>query len=668
LITSVLYQTDMLLNSLKRLAVFAVSILCFLSAYGSPESKPVSLASPNGKLVVVFHVNADGAPRYEIQLAGKTVLQESRLGLIRDDADFSRGLRIASKSGSRTVKDHYEIVTAKRRVNDYRANRQEFRLETADGKKMDILFQVSDDGIAFRYSFPDKTPNVHKLNEEVSSFHFLPETKAWLQPIAVARSGWSQTNPSYEEYYEKEIPVGTPSPTGAGWVYPALFRSGETWLLVSETALGRSYCGTRLRSESPGGEYSVGFADPRENVSGGAVNPESALPWLTPWRIIAVGSLKTITESTLGVDLATPPAHPANFSDKPGKASWSWPLMGDGKTVFEVQKHFVDYAAEMGWRYCLVDALWDKQIGYEKLKELVAYARGKNVSILVWYNSAGDWNTAPQTPRNLMLTHESRLKEFKKLKEMGVAGLKVDFFAGDGQSVINYYQDILDDAAPFGFVMNFHGATLPRGWQRTYPQLMTMEAIRGLEFVTFEQKNADEQPSHAAMLPFTRNVFDPMDFTPVVLDHINRIERRTTSAFELALSVLFTSGIQHYAEIPEGMAKAPDYVREFLKHVPSVWDDTKFLDGYPGKLAVLARFGDGRWYVAGINGEAVSKSVSLDLSELGLRGSGTLITDGDGGNLSFREETVQVTANQKLEITVKPNGGFVLVFPASDRK
>ena len=204
--------------------------------------------------------------------------------------------------------------------------------------------------------------------------------------------------------------------------------------------------------------------------------------------------------------------------------------------------------------------------------------------ILVWYNSAGDWNLAPQTPRNLMLTHESRVREFERLKAMGVAGLKIDFFGGDGQSVIAYYRDILDDAAPYGFLMNFHGATLPRGWHRTYPFLMTTEAVRGLEFVTFAQKNAEDEPTHAAMLPFTRNVFDPMDFTPMVLDRISRIERRTSSAFELALSVLFTSGIQHYAEIPEGMAKAPQYVRDFLRQVPSVWDDVRFVDGFPGEV------------------------------------------------------------------------------------
>jgi len=620
------------------------------------------IASPDGRLEVDFRLDEAGAPHYAIRLDGKLVLEESRLGLIRTDADFSHGLRFLSASQLVPVRDRFEILTAKRRLNDYRASRRVFRLQTAAGQKMDIIFQVSDDGVAFRYFFPDRSAETHRLTREVSSFKFLPGSRAWLQPMSVAKSGWEKVNPCYEEFYEKEIVVGTPSPTGAGWVYPALFRSGDTWLLVSESALSRNYSGTRLQSESPDGEYAVGFPDPRESFQGGPVSPESRLPWLTPWRVVVVGSLKTVAESMLGVALADKPA--ARYSKltiKPGKASWSWPLLGDQQTTYDVQKRFIDYAAEMGWRYCLIDGLWDKQIGYQKVKELIDYARRKGVGVLLWYNSAGDWNSAPQTPRNLMLTRESRTREFARLKTMGVAGLKIDFFGGDGQSVIGYYHDILEDAAPYGFLLNFHGATLPRGWQRTYPHLMTAEAIKGLEYVTFEQKNADEEPSHAAMLPFTRNVFDPMDFTPVVLDRINRIERRTTSAFELALSVLFTSGIQHYAEIPEGMRKAPPYVRDFLMGVPSVWDDTKFLDGYPGKFVVFARRSKGRWYVAGINGESTVKNLALDLGELQVSGTGSLIADGDGGNLSFRRETMKLPAGGKLELTLPPRGGFVLV-------
>ena len=365
-----------------------------------PDAKPFSVASPDGRLVVDFRLTSAGAPRYAIRLAGRPVLQESRLGLVREDADFSQGLRLEEPSPTTLVNDRYEILTAKRRVNTYRANRREFHLQTAAGQRLDVIFQVSNDGVAFRYRFPETSARTLRLQEEVSSFHFLPGTRAWLQPIAVARSGWSQANPSYEEYYEKDIPVGTPSTLGAGWVYPALFRSGDTWLLVSEVAASRSYGGTRLRSESPDGEYAVGFADPRENRTGGLVNPESKLPWLTPWRIVVVGDLKLIAESTLGIDLADGPAQPADASIQPGKAAWSWPLLKDGNTTYDVQKRFIDYASAMGWRYCLIDALWDTQIGYDKVRELVDYARGRGVGILLWYNSAGEWNTTPQTPRN----------------------------------------------------------------------------------------------------------------------------------------------------------------------------------------------------------------------------------------------------------------------------
>jgi hypothetical protein len=652
----------MMHSDLTARLVSLTAIILWCVAGAAAQSPPMQIASPNGRLVVDFRLDETGAPRYAIRLAGREVLQESRLGLVRNDANFSRDLHLLSASRVTPVRDRFEILTAKRRLNDYRANARVFHLQTGAGQQLDIIFQLSDDGVALRYFFPDRSVTTYRLAEEVTSFKFLPGTRAWLQPMSVAKSGWEKVNPCYEEFYEKEIPVGTPSPTGAGWVYPALFRSGDTWLLVSESALSRSYSGTRLRSESPDGEYTVGFPDPRENFQGGPVNPESTLPWSTPWRVIVVGSLKTVAESMLGVAVADKPAVQFNKpAIQPGKASWSWPLLGDAQTTYEVQREFIDYAAEMGWGYCLIDALWDKQIGYEKVKELVAYARRKGVRILLWYNSAGDWNSAPQTPRNLMLTHESRTREFARLKAMGVAGLKIDFFGGDGQSMIGYYHDILEDAAPYGFLLNFHGATLPRGWQRTYPHLMSMEAIKGLEYVTFEQQNADQEPTHAAMLPFTRNVFDPMDFTPVVLDHINRIERRTTSAFELALSVLFTSGIQHYAEIPAGMRKAPAYVHTFLKEVPSVWDDTKFIDGYPGKFVVLARRGQRRWYVAGINGEATAKTLTLDLGELRGAGAGSLITDGADGNLSFHHEAIRLRGGKKLPLTLPPRGGFVLV-------
>ncbi|MBE2213716.1 MAG: glycoside hydrolase family 97 catalytic domain-containing protein [Opitutaceae bacterium] len=641
--------------------------------YGLPvrltaiDATPVT--SPDGRLTVHLTLTKDGAPTYAVSRDGRPVLRPSRLGLVRDDADFSTGLRRAAPASEpRAIDERYELLTSKRRHNHYQANEVVVPLQSAGGARLDLCFRVSNDGVAFRYVFPEQSDRVHRLTRETTSFHLLPDSRAWVQPMAVAKSGWSETNPSYEEYYERDVPAGTPSTLGAGWVFPALFRSGDTWLLVSEAGLGRDYCGSRLAHESPDGEYSIAFADARETFGDGPALPESTLPWATPWRLIVIGSLRTVVESTLGTDLAAPPAVAVDPTVlEPGKASWSWPLLGDPNTTFDVQKRFIDYAAEMGWRYCLIDALWDTQIGYDKLAELVTYGAGKGVKILVWYNSAGAWNSAPQTPRGKLLTREDRLAEFARLKQLGVAGLKIDFFGGDGQSMIAYYHDLLTDAAPFGFLINFHGATLPRGWQRTYPHLMTMESIRGLEFITFDQANADRAPAHASMLPFTRNVFDPMDFTPVVLDQIRNIERRTTSGFELALAVLFTSGIQHYAEIPEGMAKAPEAVRDLMREVPSVWDDVRFLDGMPGEYVILARRSGTRWYVAGIQAGDTPREVVVDLSGLRAATAATstrarLITDAaEGGNLAFATSTPDLNAQATLRLTLRPRGGFVLV-------
>jgi hypothetical protein len=342
----------------------------------------------------------------------------------------------------------------------------------------------------------------------------------------------------------------------------------------------------------------------------------------------------------------------------PGKASWSWILKKDDSTIFNVQKKYIDYASAMKWQYCLVDANWDTMIGYDSIQQLSHYARQKNVGLLLWYNSAGDWNTVKYHPKDKLLTHESRMKEFARLRAMGIKGVKCDFFAGDGQSMINYYQDILEDAAANHLLVNFHGATLPRGWQRTYPNLMTTEAVYGYEMITFNQADADQEPSHTVMCAFARNAFDPMDFTPMCLYKIPRIKRVTTPAFELATSVLFLSGIQHLAESPEGMSHMPSFIRTFLQELPTRWDDIHFIDGYPGKFMILARRKGTKWYIAGLNGERTEKKWKIDLSFLKEK-TIRLITDNDTD--LFSQQQIPFPSNKKLELTVKPNGGFVAV-------
>jgi hypothetical protein len=367
-------------------------------------------------------------------------------------------------------------------------------------------------------------------------------------------------------------------------------------------------------------------------------------------------TLGNIVESTLTTDVSAPAKIKDTAFIKPGKASWSWALLKDEATVYDVQKNFVDYAADMKWRYCLIDALWDKQIGYDKMAELATYARTKNVDLLLWYNSNGSWNKAPQTPINVLFDPATRKKEFARLQQMGVKGVKIDFFGGDGQSMMNYYQDLLDDAAQAKLLVNFHGTTIPRGWTRTYPHLMTMEAVRGFEFLTFAQADANDQSTHCAMLPFTRNAVGPMDFTPVCFSEIPGLNRLTTNGFELALSVLFQSGIQHYVEVPEGMKKQPPYVVNFMRNLPPSWDDVKFLDGFPGEYAVVARKANNKWYVAGINGSPTDRTITLDLSKLGATKGGTLITDGTT-NRDFSTRSFTGTA---LTLPVKARGGFVL--------
>ena len=605
-------------------------------------------------LKIEFNLNSENTPSYKVFFKDKVVINTSELGIIREDANFYTGLQIVSVSKPMPIQSSYTMLQGKRKQISYTANQYTVSLQNNKGEAMDIIFQLSSDGIAFRYHFPETSNEIKKIVEEKTSYNFDATTKAWLQPMSKAKTGWKETNPSYEEHYAMGVPVNTKPEIGEGWVYPALFNSNATWVLVSEVGLPRNYCGSRLVYNDTSKAMQLTFPQKEEVFPDGALNPESTLPWFTPWRTVTIGSLKTITESTMGTDLAEPSIPMDTSFIKSGLSSWSWVLLKDDSVNFDTTLQFIDYASQMHWPYCLIDVDWDTRIGFVKMKELVAYAKSKNVKLMVWYNSSGFWNSTDYHPKSLLLTHRDRESEFTKLAEMGIAGIKVDFFGGDGQSMINYYHDMLTDAATHHLMVNFHGATLPRGWQRTYPNLVSTEAVKGYEYITFFQDIANLAPSHCSMLPFARNVFDPMDFTPMVLDSIPNITRKTTPAFELALPVLFLSGVQHIAEIPEGMAKMPKYVVDYLKDIPTNWDDSKFIDGYPGKYVIMARKKDNVWHIVGINGENTTKEIEIDLS---------FVTNLNGFIISENEKGFQqnpVSKKTKLKITMKPNGGFVV--------
>src|SRR5699024_6234843 len=376
----------------------------------------------------------------------------SDLGIVRRDMDFSKNLTLVEISTVIPGQERYTLPKGKRLDRLYKANRQVFHLVNDWGHQMDIIFEDSNEGVAFRYYFPGATADKRMIAEEITSFNFPGGAKAWLEPLANVKTGWSKSNPSYEEYYKQNVAVGTPAPYEAGWAYPALFKSGQAWVLITETGLTRNYSGTRLQQEAPDGEYSIGFPQPGEVTPNGMLKPHSTLPWKTPWRVLTIGSLETIVESTHGTDLANPAIKLDYSFVEPGHVSWSWAMLKDASVNYQTQKEFIDFAAEMDWEYCLIDVNWDTTIGYEKIAQLADYAAGKGIGLFLWYNSAGSWNETPYHPRNELLTHESRVQEFRRLQEMGIRGIKVDFFGGDGQSMMEYYQDIFIDAVQFGLM------------------------------------------------------------------------------------------------------------------------------------------------------------------------------------------------------------------------
>jgi alpha-glucosidase len=648
----------------SRSLLTAFSIIAIIG-YGCSKSLDKSVTSPDGRLNVRVMVNSNSQPEYSVMLNNKTVIEPSALGLVLSSGDLSSNMRLAEVSSITPVDEKYTMIYGKQRNYNYKANERRYDFVSSNNDTLEVIFRVSDDGVAYRYLLPGKEAGKQIVLDERSSFSLDAHARAWLQPIAEARTGWCQANPSYEEHYLQDIPAGALCPSKGGWAFPALFRNDSTWIAISETSVNRNYCGSRL-TEIPGTpNYKIRFPMKGESIdTTQSILPEITLPWLSPWRIMVISdSLKTITGSTLGTDLAEPSTLTDISWIKPGHASWSWAMLKDESIKYDIQKEFIDYASEMKWEYCLIDVNWNYTIGYDRIKELADYAKTKNVGLILWYNSSGAWNSTTYEPKSMLLTHEQRVAEFKRISEMGIKGIKVDFFAGDGQSVMNYYIDIFEDAAKYHLLVNCHGATLPRGWERTYPNVLTMEAIKGFEFTTFGQADADAVCNHACMLPFTRNLFDPMDFTPVCFSEIPGINRVSTNGFELALSVMFLSGIQHYAETGDDMARQPDYVVGFLKTLPTTWERSVFIEGFPGKYVVLARKSGKKWYLAGINGENAPHHLRLNLSELGNVSCVVMISDGET-NRSFSKTEFPGMNPSSLEYEMKPNGGFVVVMEA----
>jgi alpha-glucosidase len=459
-----------------------------------------------------------------------------------------------------------------------------------------------------------------------------------------------------------EHPAGTASPLAGGWDFPALFKTGggRAWALVTESAVDDRFAASHLDGAAPGGAYRVRLPDPAEGEGVGAAEPSSPLPWTLPWRVVIAGATPArIFESTLVDDLAPP----AVLSDaswvKPGRASWSWWSDDDSPKSESALDAFTDFGAAMGWEYSLIDANWNL-MDPVALDRIRAHAREKGVGLLLWYNSGGPHNVVTEQPRDRMHDRNVRRKEFATLRDWGIKGVKIDFWQSDKQDRIQQYLDTLRDAADFQLMVDFHGCTLPRGWERTFPHLMSMEAVPGAEQYKFNPKYPAAAAWHNTVLAFTRNVVGSMDYTPVTFSD-SKYPHLTTSGHELALSVVFESGIQHYADSVKAYQALPADAIAFLKMLPAAWDDSRLLAGEPGTLVVVARRKGSDWYIGGISGTETPQTVTVDLSALGTTaGRVSTITDGAGPRDLLIGGLVKGTSGEgKLTVTLLPRGGFV---------
>jgi hypothetical protein len=629
---------------MRLLALILIGI--FFTGYNS-IAQQWSLSSPDNKIVIKI-TNAKELS-YSVAYDQRTVINSSPLGIQLNDQDFTSGLKFLAIEKSE-IDEPYTLLVGKRVQARNRGRELMLTLENNDSQKINVTFRVYNDGIAFRYQFPKSDSSLHTLLRETSGFAISKDTKAWLQPYDLN----TRMKPCYETYYENGIIPGTPSPNKAGWAFPALFNIGKTWLLISEAGLDETYCATHLEDKLGNGVYTIRLPEKEEVTS--PVNPEpiSTLPWATPWRVAVIGSsLNTLYQTTLITDLNPPSRIKDTSWIKPGRASWSWWSQGSTPRDYEVQKKYIDFNADMGWEYVLIDAGWPLMKN-GKMEDLVAYANSRGVGIFLWYHSGMGREKDTLSMSNLMAFPEPRRKELEKIKAWGVKGVKVDFFDSDKQPVIKRYFDILRDAADYSIMVNFHGSTLPRGWERTYPHLVSMESVKGAEGAG-NQKFCDLAPSHNTILPFTRNIVGSMDYTPVTFTNKREAIRKTSFAHELALSIVFESGVFHFADRLESYQALPEAPKNFLRQVPTVWDETQYLAGYPGEYVVIARRKADRWYVAGINGKNEVQEITFTLPTL-KKGTVNLITDGETPT-TFKTLTLPVTG-KAIKIKLQPNGGF----------
>lgn len=633
-----------------------VSVLFFyLHALPSFGQKAVLQSPDQGVIVSLFSKQDNGVGEWYIKASynnnGKIseAIPHIDLGLLRSDQDFSKELKFLNAGKPRLIREQYSALHGKRSLRTNSANEVVFSFENPSKARLNIIVRAYNDGIAFRYEFPEKQGKFVVM-DELTAYSIPGETLRWMEK-------WNAPN---EELYDS---MSNGNVQQREWCYPALFSSKDSscWFLLHEADVNRTYCGTKLSNTADGSTYKLTFPDPRDGRGQGASQPSITLPWQSPWRVIMIGTLADIVASTLVDDVSAPSVVKNTDWIKPGIASWNYWSSNHGTKDYKIVCEFADLAREMGWPYTLLDWEWDSMSNGGHLEDALQYIHSKGVKPLMWYNSGGPHTSVSSTPRDRLLTHEKRVEEFTRLKKLGVAGVKVDFFESEKQDMIRYYLDILEDAAAFEMMVYFHGCLVPRGWARTYPNLMTSEAVRGAEWYCYDPLFTTAAPAHNTILPFTRNVVGSMDYTPVTFTNAQN-PHTTSYGHELALSIVFESGIQHMADRPEGYCQLPDAAKAFLEEVPAAWDDTRLLDGFPGRDVMIARRRNNTWFIGGISAAMQERTEKISFSFLpeNVKYELTLISDGTHDK-ALTTRYLVVDRSSTVEVEMLRRGGFVAI-------
>lgn len=634
----------------KRMLLHGVTVSFFASATiasAADGTNSWSLVSPSQQCRITVNWSDDGHLSYEAFHAGKIVILNSPLGLRCNDQDFEKSLSVNHAGKTFSRREKYTLFAGVQPEVNHLLKFRRLTFVNPHGALLEMDLAASDEGVAFRYRFPETNASTRIADAELTGFAVPENADGWLQPYHAA----GPYTPAYEDFYFHVRPGDSPPDSRAkavGWAFPALFHvpKAGAWVLLTESGTDGSYCACHLGPDSSGGLYRIVFPLANETTQGYTnkfgPEPRFTLPWTMPWRVIVMSrSACGIPTETLVTDLAPPSRLTDTSWIKPGRASWAWWSYPDGPATTSLFDEFSDFAAKMGWKYTLFDAGWWKP----GLKPIARHALAEGLMPLAWMHAADFYDAA---------------KRARKLDEMvanGVRGVKVDFWCSDRQEAIAAQQALMRNAAARHLVVNLHGCTIPRGWERTWPNFMTCEAVLGCESYFYEPRYPRKAAELDTVLPFTRNAIGPMDITPVACSP-KKYERLTTAAHQLAAALIVTSGIIHYADKPQFFESLPPAVQKIFRDAPALWDETHCLIGDPGRVAVFARRAGKSWFIAGINGTANDLPVNLDLSPYATYRNRIAVTEGNDGRMQVKAAPLKDSS--RWQHTIPARGGFIL--------